>query len=139
MASPAFEQFIQESLINSGVVSGALLLSRHGHVLYKYGDLLHISKADHSQFLPLFDAVSELNPDSVHHQDLCVTSNLGHETTYKVYQKTFNSMYATCSKGSGGLTVCNLPYGILVCTYSGHTRAGDAVKAIEKFCDIMRR
>ena len=52
---------------------------------------------------------------------------------------SFFSMYATCSKGSGGLTVCNLPYGILVCTYSGHTRAGDAVKAIEKFCDMMRR
>jgi len=37
------------------------------------------------------------------------------------------------------MTVCNLPYGVLVCMYDSNTRAADAIKNIETFCDVMRR
>jgi hypothetical protein len=35
---------LSEKLISTGVVSGALLLSRHGQVLFKYGELKHTLK-----------------------------------------------------------------------------------------------
>lgn len=139
IASPVFEQFIAEKLISTGVVSGALLLSRHGQVLFKYGELKHTLKTDHTQFLLLFDVMSDLAPDHSHQHELTLSSSAGHKTTYKVYQKTYSSVYGTCCSGNGGITVCNLPYGVLICTYNAHTRTGDAVKAIEKFCDAMRK
>ncbi|KAL4238907.1 hypothetical protein ACF0H5_003614 [Mactra antiquata] len=137
MADTVFEQFISENLIKSNLISGSLLLSKQGHVMYKYGDLKNLSQENIAQLLGLFDRVSDT--ESYADKDVNLSSSKGRKIKYKVYHKTFSSMYATSSEGNGGLTVCNLPYGVLVCTYDSHTRVGEAVKAIEYFCDIMRR
>ncbi|KAH3853452.1 uncharacterized protein LOC127875299 isoform X2 [Dreissena polymorpha] len=131
-----FDILIKECLLNSGLVSGTVVVSRQGQVMFRHGDLFNISLTEIQQFLKLFGGIST-EADLNH--DFKLTYSDGQKIIYKTYQKTYSSVYATCSQGSGGLTVCNLPYGMLICVYRGATSVGKTVKTIEAFCDLVRR
>ncbi|XP_052768767.1 uncharacterized protein LOC128222307 [Mya arenaria] len=135
-ASTGFEKFITGGLINTGHVSGVLLLTRQGQTMYSFGDLQHLPQEEVKQFLSLFERYSS---EGLANKDFHISPPKRRGWIFKTYQRTFSSVYATCSRDSGGLTVCNLPYGILICVYGPTTLPGEAIKAIENFCDVMRR
>ena len=54
----------------------------------------------------------------------------------RIHRRTRNSIYGV---GDGvGLCVCNMPTGVLVCTYRPPIEAGEAGPIIEGFCDKVR-
>jgi len=50
----------------------------------------------------------------------------------------FCSIYAASESDRYGLAVCNLPYGIMVCTFHQPVHCCKAVQVIENFCDLLR-
>ncbi|KAK3093289.1 hypothetical protein FSP39_013677, partial [Pinctada imbricata] len=48
------------------------------------------------------------------------------------------SLYGASNGGRSNITVCNLPYGVLVCVFHHPVVTSKAISHIEKFCDMMR-
>ena len=48
------------------------------------------------------------------------------------------SVYAVTHKNRGGIIVCDLPYGILVATYSFPCTSFKAIDIVEKACELLR-
>lgn len=48
------------------------------------------------------------------------------------------SVYAVTHKNRGGIIVCDLPYGILVATYSLPCTSVKAIDIVEKACELLR-
>lgn len=48
------------------------------------------------------------------------------------------SVYAVTHKNRGGIIVCDLPYGILVATYSFPCTSVKAIDIVEKACELLR-
>ena len=55
----------------------------------------------------------------------------------KIHRQTRNTIYAVGE--DVGMCVCNLPTGVLVCTYRPPVEAGEAGPIVEGFCDKVRR
>lgn len=49
-----------------------------------------------------------------------------------------HSVYAVTHKNRGGIIVCDLPYGILVATYSFPCTSVKAIDIVEKACELLR-
>ena len=48
------------------------------------------------------------------------------------------SMYCMSENRQSGLIVCNLPYGMMITTYSQPVKAQDAIKLVENACTLLR-
>lgn len=55
------------------------------------------------------------------------------------FQRTEASIYALSSGRRLGLAVCNLPFGVLACTFARPRLPQEVVPHLEKACDSLRR
>ncbi|KAL5008255.1 hypothetical protein ScPMuIL_013836 [Solemya velum] len=135
---PSWKQFVTGKLLCHNVLSGVVLMSCQAQPFYTFGELEHLTPEDLKQFLNAFthpqrDDGSKTSPRSFHIR----TSHTDY-MDFKVYQKSYCSIYATSEGSSDGLVICNLPYGLLVCTYHRPIQDGHAIQVIENFCDLLR-
>ena len=47
-------------------------------------------------------------------------------------------MYCMSENRQSGLIICNLPYGMLITTYSQPVKAQDAIEVVENACTLLR-
>ncbi|XP_067680498.1 uncharacterized protein [Haliotis asinina] len=135
---PTWDTFIHSNLLSAGIVSGVCLAAQHGVPIYTHGELDNLEQADLQQFLPVFRSISSQHTESILEAGFMIPSKGGKTTEFKVYQKTYCSVYATSVGNTEGLIVSNLPHGILLCTYRHPVQPGIAIKHVEQFCDQLR-
>lgn len=134
---PSWNDFVKGHLINHGVISGIVLLTRFGQQIYSYGELANLKKKEEfTEFISAFrtSCQSDDTTDGKVFQ-LSLKTDLVH---FKVFKQTYCSIYATSDGNQDGLAVCNLPYGIMICTYHLPVKSNQAMKVIESFCEILR-
>ncbi|KAL8617602.1 hypothetical protein ACOMHN_033148 [Nucella lapillus] len=137
-AVPAWEEYVKDHLLNSNLFCGVCLLSQHGEIVYTFGQLHTLPQGEAKQFVNAFKATSAAANEEQVQRGFSVTST-GHRTAhFKIYSKTFCSIYGTSSDNRLGLTVNKLPYGVLVCLHAYPVTAARAVKQVELFCDKLR-
>lgn len=136
---PSWDEFITEHLLYNSLFCGACLLSQHGEKVYTHGHLSNLSQEETQQFISAFRTSSQAADQEVMQTGFCLTSTGNRGTRqFKIYSKTFTSMYSTSSDGQMGLTVNKLPYGVLICLFTNSVTAAKAVKQVEQFCDRLR-
>ncbi|XP_013405741.1 uncharacterized protein LOC106170429 isoform X2 [Lingula anatina] len=138
MSALPWETFIQANLLATGVVNGVAVLTKSGQCAFLHGRLYNLEKVNWKQFLEIFQYSSEKHNDQIFENGFRLQFPGQREIQYKVYQKTYCSAYATSQGNQEGLIVCNLPYGILISTFSYPQVAAVAVKVVENFCDKLR-
>ncbi|XP_070578259.1 uncharacterized protein [Ptychodera flava] len=133
-----WDTFIHENLIQHGIVNGVALITRQCQIVYSYGSLQDLEQSNWEQFGNLFFSLSpeQDQPLFARGFNLPVDNEM---KNFKIYKKTNCSIYATSHGNKLGLIVCNLPYGVLICTYGYPHTAGIAVKHVEQFSDLLRR
>lgn len=116
------------------MISGILLLTKHGQEIYTYGELTNLLQDEKQQFVDCFRG---LNP-ATNFNTFKLAAGQKSSEQYKIYKQTHCSIYATSESDRDGLAVCNLPYGIMVCTFHQPVHCCKAVQVIENFCDLLR-
>lgn len=137
-AVPPWNDFVKGHLINHGVISGIVLLTRFGQQIYGYGELANFKKKEElTQFTTAFLTKSQSagTPDD---KVFKLTLKIENPIHFKVFKQTYCSIYGTSDGNRDGLAVCNLPYGIMICTYHLPVKSNQAMKVIESFCEILR-
>ncbi|XP_063427995.1 uncharacterized protein LOC134711369 [Mytilus trossulus] len=130
----SWEALVKEHLLQHKVVSGILLLTKHGQEAFTYGELSNLLQNEKQQFI---DSFRGLNPAS-NYNTFLLTVGKRPTLQYKIYKQSYCSIYATSESDRDGLAVCNLPYGIMICTFHQPVQCCKAVQCIEKFCDLLR-
>ncbi|CAH1791395.1 unnamed protein product [Owenia fusiformis] len=134
-----WSSFVKDGLLDSGLFSGVGLITKQSKPTYTYGSLTDIEQSCWKQFCDLFQLWSSTNEQVTSKNQLSLTFKDSKHVSYKIYKKTFCSVYATSERNQEGLVVCNLPYGILIVTHSQPQPGVKAIKLIEQFCDQLRR
>ncbi|XP_041354510.1 uncharacterized protein LOC121372285 [Gigantopelta aegis] len=135
---PQWEDFVKADLLTSGLISGVSLITDQGVPVYSHGDLSHLQKNDLQQFSTVFKSASQEKEDALLLKGFTVTWRDGTQTHMKIYEKTHCSIYATGPGNCDGLTVSNLPYGILICTFHHPVQQGQAIQLVECFSNKLR-
>lgn len=130
----SWDSLVKTHLLQHKVASGILLLTKHGQEVYTYGELTNLLKDEKQQFVDCFRG---LNP-AVSFNTFQLTIGNKSPEQYKIYKQSHCSIYATSDSDRNGLAVCNLPYGIMICTFHQPVQCSKAVQIIEKFCDVLR-
>ncbi|XP_076441829.1 uncharacterized protein LOC143280929 [Babylonia areolata] len=135
---PSWDDFAKDHLLHSNLFSGVCLLSKHGDIVYTFGQLHSLTQAEAKQFVEAFSSTSVAANEARIQRGFSVTPTGQRTAQFKIYSNTFCNIYCTSSDNRLGLTVNKLPYGVLVCLYSYPTTAAMAVKQVELFCDKLR-
>ncbi|XP_048240842.1 uncharacterized protein LOC124140665 isoform X2 [Haliotis rufescens] len=135
---PTWDAFVKSNLLSAGIVSGVCLSAQHGVPIYTHGDLDALEQADLQQFLPVFRSPSSQHTEGILEAGFTISTRGGKTMEFKVYQKTYCSVYATSPGNTEGLIISNLPHGVLLCTYRHPVQPGIAIKHVEQFCDLLR-
>ncbi|XP_064603769.1 uncharacterized protein LOC135469158 isoform X2 [Liolophura sinensis] len=126
-----------DQLLSLGVASGVVLMSHLGTVSYSYGDLTNVSQEELKQFVSQFDQHPKPE-ENFPAEPGYVLSIGGQETRFKIFKKTYCSIYCTTKGHNSGLVIGNLPHGILLCTYHRPVHSVQATQTIEAFCNKLR-
>ncbi|XP_025105807.1 uncharacterized protein LOC112571189 isoform X2 [Pomacea canaliculata] len=137
-AAPSWDEFVTEHLLQSGLFSGVCLLSPQGESIYTYGSLQHLFKDDAQQFLRAFRTISKKAEEETIQKGFHLSLDLSLKNkVFKIYHKTYTSIYSVSTDNQMGLLVSKLPYAVMVCVYSSPVTSAKAVKQLEYFCDKM--
>lgn len=134
---PTWNQLIRDQLLIHNVVSGVLLLTRHGQPAYMYGELdTVLSVEDCKQITQAFRPT--YSEEMAKRDAFTIQFKNGHQVNFTVYKRSYCSIYATSGGNRDGLIICNLPHGVMLCTYHLPTQSGQVITLVEKFCDMLR-
>ena len=93
---------------------------------------------DFEQFKGVFNSITEKQDVTICQKGFTLERDDNVKVHYKVYKKSLCSMYCMSENRQSGLIVCNLPYGMLITTYSQPVKAQDAVELVENACTLLR-
>lgn len=99
---------------------------------------INLDESTWQQFVNIFKYSSKKHDANIYENGFSITLSGGKQVKYTVYQKTFCSVYATSEGNDEGLVVCYIPNGVFIASYSHPTVAAQAVKVVERFCDLLR-
>ncbi|XP_069116057.1 uncharacterized protein [Argopecten irradians] len=129
---PTWDQLITGQLLRYNLVSGVLLLTRHGQPAYTYGELeINPLMEESKPFIQAFRQTPQSDTFAVQFKN-------GQKVNFKVYKRSHCSIYATSGGNRDGLMICNLPHGVMLCTYHLPVQSGQVITVVERFCDILR-
>ncbi|XP_033733897.1 uncharacterized protein LOC117323019 [Pecten maximus] len=134
---PTWDQLITAQLLRYNLVSGVLLLTRHGQPAYTYGELdINPTVEESKHFIQAFRlSQSQQTPQN---DTFIVQFKNGQKVNFTVYKRSFCSIYATSNGNRDGLIICNLPHGVMLCTYHLPVQSGQVITLVERFCDVLR-
>ncbi|KAM7440967.1 hypothetical protein ABFA07_009953 [Porites harrisoni] len=137
--SENWSQFAEAHLFVGEILDGLILLTKRGDSIYSCGKLKDLEEKYFSQFLVVFNITSEDEESNLCQRGFVLqTGKDASENKYIIYSKSFCSVYAVTHKNRGGIIVCDLPYGILVATYSFPCTSVKAIDIVEKACELLR-
>lgn len=134
-----WSKFVQAHLFVGEVLDGLILLTKRGDSIHSCGKLKDLDEKYYSQFLVIFNITSEEEESSLCQKGFVLQTDIDAcEDKYIIYSKKFCSVYAVTRHNRSGIIVCNLPYGIMVATYSFPCTSVKAIDIVEKACELLR-
>lgn len=133
----SWDEFLRDNLLQSNLFCGVCLISQLGEVVHTYRQLQNFTEKDTQQFLLAFRTTSQTAEQEVVQRGFVLRQG-AKSTSFKIYTKTYCSIYCTSSDKKQGLIISRIPYGILICLYIYPVTAAKAVKEAELFCDKLR-
>ncbi|CAB4024209.1 Hypothetical predicted protein [Paramuricea clavata] len=136
----SWERFVQDNLLYANTLDGILLITSYGEQIYCWGP--KIDEDECKQFKGVFNSITENQELAICQKGFTLKRDhdniKGFKVHYKVYKKSLCSMYCMSENRQSGLIVCNLPYGMLITTYSHPVKAQDAIELVENACTLLR-
>ncbi|XP_060074670.1 uncharacterized protein LOC132554380 [Ylistrum balloti] len=134
---PTWDQLIRDQLLRHNLVSGVLLLTRHGQPAYTYGELdIDPTVEESKHFVQAFRQIQ--SQQATQNDTLTIQFKNRQKVNFTVYKRSHCSIYATSGGNRDGLMICNLPHGVMLCTYHLPTQSGKVIPMVEHFCDMLR-
>ncbi|XP_071834972.1 uncharacterized protein [Apostichopus japonicus] len=138
VGNASWDNFVQDHLLQHGIIDGVCLISKLGQILYQYGVLVELTESKVSQFLLHFANSKDEDADQLMQRGFCVTLK-GAPVALHINKKTKSSVYAVAGGSQMALLVGNLPHGVLLCTHVPTNKtAGQAIKQFEQVCSLLR-
>lgn len=138
LVSVDWNTFIKEGLLQLGLVDGLVVVTQHGNVVEEFGELSGVPESDWSSLSVMFKYSNQKHDEQICKNGVQLHTKRG-LINYRIFQKTFTSIYGVSRDDCSGLIISNLPYGTLIASYSNLTTcSGDVIKAVERFCDRLR-
>ncbi|OWF52308.1 uncharacterized protein LOC110447915 [Mizuhopecten yessoensis] len=134
---PTWDQLITGQLLRHNVVSGVLLLTRHGQPAYTYGELdIDPTVKESQNFVKAFQQTQSHQTSK--NDTFTIQFKNRQQVNFTVYKRSHCSIYATSYGNRDSLIICNLPHGVMLCTSHLPTQAGQVITLVEHFCDMLR-
>ncbi|KAK2190644.1 hypothetical protein NP493_72g03036 [Ridgeia piscesae] len=126
-------------LLKHGLLDGVSLITPQGKCIYSKGCLTDVAETAWRQFTDVFRYATPKHDEEMCQRGFQLPQGDKPPLQFKVFKKTFCSMYATSESKREGLIACSLPYGTLICVFSSVRHPANAVIVhVENFCDSLR-
>ncbi|XP_031569250.1 uncharacterized protein LOC116303788 [Actinia tenebrosa] len=133
-----WETFVNEHLLQFGVVDGLLLITKRGEAVYSQGKLSAVERKYTEQFVNIFNASTSEQETAFCCKGFDLEDDRGKMNHFTIYHKTFCSVYCTSEHNKKGLIVCNLPYSVLIASYPCGQTNTEVIRIVENACKILR-